>query len=150
METELPIRSASPYLTEAVTGYLDAGKSVAHSVEDRYLPYGRRAWVTLSPYPVANFAERLSDLVGYPHGCLEQTVSRAFPQIYLRDIAAMLDPSIMEKGSPTYFVNEAITKLASMQAFDGSFLFWPGGGTGQQLLDGLCHALSAGGQESWL
>jgi len=127
-ETELPVRPGSPYLSESVTGYLDAGQSFSHAVEDRYLSYGRRAWVTLSPYPVANFAEKLSDLVGYPHGCIEQTVSRAFPQIYLRDIAAILDPSILEKGSPTYFVNEAITKVASMQGFDGGFLYWPGGG----------------------
>jgi uncharacterized protein YfaS (alpha-2-macroglobulin family) len=77
---------------------------------------------------VANFAKELKYLVGYPHGCLEQTVSKAFPQIYLRDIATMLDPSILKAGSPTYFVNEAITKLCAQQLSDGAFSYWPGEG----------------------
>ncbi len=92
------------------------------------LPYGRRASLALSPYPVANFSRELKHLIGYPHGCLEQTVSKAFPQIYLRDIAAVLDPLIMSSGSPTYFVNEGIAKVASLQMFDGTFMFWPSGG----------------------
>ena len=70
---------------------------------------------------MANFAKELKYLVGYPHGCLEQTTSKAFPQIYLRDIAVLLDPSILERGSPTYFVNEAITKITGMQGNDGRF-----------------------------
>ena len=72
-------------------------------------------------------AKQLKDLVGYPYGCLEQTTSKAFPQIYLRDIALLLDPSILDYGSPGYFVNEAISKITSMQLGDGSFSYWPGG-----------------------
>jgi len=80
------------------------------------------------PYspPVANFAKQLKHLVGYPHGCLEQTTSKAFPQIYLRDIASVLDPTILNTGSPTYFVTEAISKITSMQQPNGYFSYWPG------------------------
>ena len=104
-----------PFATDVFGGYVDGGATVSHDIADAYLPYGRRAYVTLSPYPVSNFARELKHLLGYPHGCLEQTVSKAFPQIYLRDIATILAPSAMSGGSPTYFVNEAITKVAGMQ-----------------------------------
>jgi alpha-2-macroglobulin len=124
--TELPVRPAAPFSSEAVTGMIDGGKSVSHDVPDLFLSYGRRAYLTLSPYPVANFAKELAYLIGYPHGCLEQTVSKAFPQIYLRDIAMVLAPSTLNTGSPIYFVNEAITKITSMQLYDGSFSYWPG------------------------
>jgi hypothetical protein len=77
---------------------------------------------------VANFAKQLKKLIGYPHGCLEQTVSKAFPQIYLREVAGLMAPLATSSGSPAYFVNEAITKIASMQTTDGTFLYWPGGG----------------------
>ena len=127
--TELPVRPVSPFATDAFTGYVDGGASVSHDVDDVYLPYGRRAYVTLSPYPVTNFAKELKYLLGYPHGCLEQTVSKAFPQIYLRDITTILAPSAMSGGSPTYFVNEAITKVTGMQLSDGTFTYWPGGTT---------------------
>ena len=105
---------------------VDGGKSVSHEIPDAFLSYGRRGYLTLSPYPVANFAKELAYLIGYPHGCLEQTVSKAFPQIYLRDIAMILAPSTLNTGSPIYFVNEAITKITSMQLYDGSFSYWPG------------------------
>ena len=128
--TELPVRPISPFVAEDTAGFLDGGNSMSLSVGDMYLPYGRHSHVSLSPYPVANFAKELKWLVGYPHGCLEQTVSKAFPQIYLRDIAVVLDPTILNVGSPTYFVNEAITKISAMQLHDGTFSYWPGGTDG--------------------
>ena len=126
LATELPVRPISPFVAEDTTGFVDGGSSTSVDIGDIYLPYGRNAHISLSPYPVANFARQLKSLVGYPHGCLEQTVSKAFPQIYLRDIAVILDPTILDLGSPTYFVNEAITKISAMQLHDGSFSYWPG------------------------
>ena len=109
------------------SGVVEGGKSVTHQVGDVYLPAGRQAYVALSPFPVSSFAGELKALLGYPHGCLEQTVSRAFPQIYLRDIASIIAPTALSGGSPTYFVNEAITKISGMQLQDGGFAYWPGG-----------------------
>lgn len=124
--TDLPVRPAAPFSSDGIAGFVDGGSVVTHDVPDAYLSYGRKAYVTLSPYPVANFAKELKHLIGYPHGCLEQTVSKAFPQIYLRDIAAVMAPSVLNTGSPIYFVNEAITKITSMQLYDGNFGTWPG------------------------
>ncbi len=125
--TKIPIRPIAPYISEAISRSLDGNQSVTHTITDAYLPNGRKAYLTMSPFPVANFAKQLKNLIGYPHGCLEQTVSKAFPQIYLRDIAILLDPSILNNGSPAYFVNEAITKVGSMQMQNGEFSYWPGG-----------------------
>ena len=125
--TDLPVRPSSPLVTETTTGIIEAGRTAQHQVPDVYFPEGRRAYVTISPFPVANFSGRLKELVGYPYGCLEQIVSRAFPQIYLRDIALIMAPSALANGSPMYFVNEAIGILGSLQTPDGSFVYWPGG-----------------------
>jgi uncharacterized protein YfaS (alpha-2-macroglobulin family) len=125
--TELAVRPVAPFATDAITGAIDGGKSVSHAIPDVYLPQGRRAYLSLSPYPVVNFAKELKSLLGYPHGCIEQTVSKAFPQIYLRDIASVIAPTALTSGSPTYYVNEAITKITGMQLHDGTFAYWPGG-----------------------
>jgi len=124
--TELPVRPTAPYAVEALTGVIQGGQSVAHEVTDAFLVAGRRSYITMSPFPVAGLAKELKGLLGYPHGCLEQTVSKAFPQIYLRDIAGVIAPMALAGGSPTYFVNEAIAKLLAMQLPDGSFMYWPG------------------------
>ena len=132
--TDLPVRPASPYVVDAQTGIVEAGTPVTVQVPDVYMKEGRKGYITVSPFPVANFAGRLKDLLGYPHGCLEQIVSKAFPQLYLRDIAAVLAPQGQAGaaqaalgGSPSYNVNEALSVAASLQTPDGSFLYWPGG-----------------------
>jgi len=125
--TDIPVRPIAPFGADVQAGYVEGGGSVTHEVPDVYLRSGRRAYVALSPFPVSSFARELKHLLGYPHGCLEQTVSKAFPQIYLRDIASVLAPTALAGGSPTYYVNEAITKAAGMQLHDGSFAYWPGG-----------------------
>ena len=125
--TDLPVRPPSAFAADAITGIIEAGGSVRQPVPDTYMKEGRRAYVTISPFPVGNFAGRLKKLLGYPYGCLEQIVSRAFPQLYLRDIAAILAPDALSGGSPAYYVNEAIGILGALQTPDGSFLYWPGG-----------------------
>jgi hypothetical protein len=125
--TEVPVRPVAPFATDAITGIIEAGSGVTQKISDAYLPYGRRAFITLSQFPVVGLAPRLKNLVGYPHGCLEQTVSKAFPQIYLRDVAVLLAPEILQSGSPAYFVNEAITKIVALQTPDGAFSYWPDG-----------------------
>ncbi len=124
---DIPIRPIVPYTMETANGFAPAGTTTTVQVPDVFYAEGRRGHIVVSQFPVASFAKELKSLVGYPHGCLEQTTSKAFPQIYLRDIALLLDPSILESGSPTYFVNEAITKITSMQLTNGSFAYWPGG-----------------------
>ena len=125
-EIEIAVRPTSSFAAESVAGFVDGGEQKTLNIGEDFYPFNRKQYLVLSPYPVANFAKQLKHLVGYPHGCLEQTTSKAFPQIYLRDIAAVMDPSIIENGSPTYFVNEAISKITSMQLSDGYFSYWPG------------------------
>ena len=65
---------------------------------------------------------RLDYLIGYPHGCLEQTVSRAFPQVFLGQIQP-LDAAAGEMIQK--HVNAAIEKLRLYQTASGGFGVWP-------------------------
>ena len=42
--------------------------------------------VEISTIPPMNFAQRLDYLIQYPHGCVEQTTSSVFPQLFLSSI----------------------------------------------------------------
>lgn len=125
--TDIVVRPLNPFTTESITGIVEADKLVSHTIPNVYYPYNYKSYLTISPFPVSNFAGQLKMLLGYPHGCLEQTVSKAFPQIYLRDLALALDPSILSYGSPVQFVNEAISKASTLQLPDGNFNYWPQG-----------------------
>ena len=45
--------------------------------------------VTISRLKNFSINHRLSYLISYPYGCIEQTTSAVFPQLYLKDIQAL-------------------------------------------------------------
>lgn len=81
------------------------------------------ARLEVSSFPSIDFNRRLDYLIQYPHGCLEQTTSAAFPQLYLADIA---DIDQARKNKIQKNVTAAIQKLAQYQLADGGFAYWQG------------------------
>ncbi|MDG2247265.1 MAG: MG2 domain-containing protein [Flavobacteriales bacterium] len=120
-QMELAIRNPNPPATERYTASLEPGESW-DQVYDLPGMAGTNQLVleasTLSPL---NLGERLNYLIGYPHGCAEQTTSRAFPQLYLEDVVELSDA---QKERASYNVKEAISKLNSFQKLNGGFSYW--------------------------
>jgi uncharacterized protein YfaS (alpha-2-macroglobulin family) len=98
--------------------------------EARFRPETLRRELRIGSVPLVQLAGKLSDLVHYPYGCLEQTVSSAFPLLYMADLAQTLDPDLLDpkkgKGDPATYVHTAISRVASMQLYGGGFSLWPG------------------------
>ncbi|MFO8022569.1 MAG: hypothetical protein R6U65_08890 [Perlabentimonas sp.] len=66
---------------------------------------------------------RLKFLLGYPHGCLEQTVSKAFPQLFISKLADV-DEDV--KRSAEENVRYALDRIRSFRTSDGGLSLWPG------------------------
>ncbi|HEY0045710.1 MAG TPA: MG2 domain-containing protein [Flavobacterium sp.] len=81
------------------------------------------AKLEVSSFPSIDFNRRLDFLTQYPHGCVEQTTSGAFPQLYLADIA---DIDAVRKQKIQRNVTAAIQKLSRFQMSSGGFGYWPG------------------------
>jgi len=126
-EIEIAVRPISPYITEAGNGILKAGENKKLSLPKDYLKGTQSTTLTISKFPAIQFAKYLKNLIGYPHGCVEQTVSKLFPQIYFEDLAKLIAPDVYRTNSPSYYVKEGIRKLESMQLYDGSLAYWQGG-----------------------
>ena len=60
----------------------------------------------------------------YPHGCIEQTTSAAFPQLYL-DVVKELNDA--ELARTKFNITKAIERLKMFITRDGGFAYWPGG-----------------------
>lgn len=71
-----------------------------------------------------NLAPRLRELMDYPHGCAEQTISRAFPQLFLDDFTE-LTPE--QRATLETTVSSVLKRLASFQTLDGGLAMWPHG-----------------------
>ncbi len=124
---DLAVRPRVPFSVEHRSGVLRDRKSVTLPRADGYIRGTRDVRLTVSPFPAIRFADKLRRLVGYPHGCIEQTVSRAFPQLYLEEVLKFAAPEHYRQHNPVYYVNEAIRRVESMQRYDGAMSYWPGG-----------------------
>jgi len=81
------------------------------------------AEIEFSTLPPMSFDGRMKYLIRYPHGCVEQTTSGAFPQLYLNDI---FDLTAAKKGEIQKNIEGAIRRLGGFQRSNGGFSYWPG------------------------
>ena len=126
-EIDIAIRPVSPLIVETGSGTIEAGKEIKIDVPKNFLKGTQKTSLTISKFPAVKFAKQLKYLVGYPHGCIEQTVSKLFPQLYFEDLAKLVVPDFYRTNNPVYYVKEGIRKIESMQLYDGSLAYWQGG-----------------------
>ncbi|WP_264526224.1 alpha-2-macroglobulin family protein [Flavobacterium sp. N502536] len=85
-----------------------------------------KARLEVSSMPTINLNGRLQYLIQYPHGCVEQTTSSVFPQLFLSDI---VDLDNTRKGIIQKNITAGITKLGSFQLPSGGLSYWQGNTT---------------------
>ncbi|NJM15549.1 MAG: hypothetical protein HC896_09445 [Bacteroidales bacterium] len=77
----------------------------------------------ISNMPPVNLESRLKYLVQYPHGCIEQTTSSVFPQLYLPNLVEL--PSD-KKNELENNIKAGIQRLVTFQLGNGGLSYWPG------------------------
>ena len=81
--------------------------------------------VEFSTLPPINFTKRLRYLIQYPHGCIEQTTSGVFPQLYMDDL---FDLTYDQKQEVKTNISAGIERLGQFQTPNGGLSYWPGEG----------------------
>lgn len=92
--------------------------------------------VEFSTMPQINLSNRLSYLVQYPHGCIEQITSGGFPQLYLTDYVKLSPDQINEIKAN---VTSVIDRYPTYQTATGAMGYWPG--NQQPHAWGTCYAV---------
>jgi hypothetical protein len=130
--TEISVRPAGSLQKSGTSGILAKNTDLAFAAPTGYIPGTFSSKIYIGNTPMMQFGNRLETLLAYPHGCVEQTISKAFPQLYLDDLIQQINGKleISESGqselNPQYNVNAAIQKLESMQLYNGAVSYWPG------------------------
>lgn len=125
-ETDISVRPAASLQKRFNSGIVTAGSSKALSFADNFMPGTFSGSLIIANSPLVQFSKNLSFLIHYPYGCVEQTVSAAFPQLYYADFVKTLTGSDNTDINPNYNVQQAILKLQSMQLSNGALSYWPG------------------------
>lgn len=82
-----------------------------------------KARLEVSSMPTINLNGRLQFLIQYPHGCVEQTTSSVFPQLFLDDV---VDLDANRKVLIQKNITAGITRLGSFQLSNGGLPYWQG------------------------
>ncbi|MEM7548512.1 MAG: MG2 domain-containing protein [Bacteroidota bacterium] len=129
-ETDITIRPASPLIQNNGSGIIQAGKQQNISIDVLdFIPESIDKKLVLAKTPLVQFSDDLNYLVRYPYGCVEQTVSAVFPQLYIKDIMKNILDQDMKSKDPNHNINTAIRKLMLMQLYNGGLTYWPGQGS---------------------
>ncbi|MFC1554480.1 alpha-2-macroglobulin, partial [candidate division KSB1 bacterium] len=81
-----------------------------------------KAVLEVSRIPPINLEQRINFLIRYPYGCVEQTTSSVFPQLYLNKF---LELSSERQVMIEQNIIAAIQRLRLFQTVDGAFGYWP-------------------------
>ena len=120
---EIQVRNPNLPVTRVEEFLLEKDKSL----NTTFTPFGMNgtnaAVLEVSSLPPINLGSRMRYLLQYPHGCIEQTTSSVFPQLYLDQVKALTD---VEKDVIQRNVKAGIDRLRSFLQADGGFAYWPG------------------------
>ena len=123
----IDVRSSNPPTTQFETRALQPGETWSTHILPHGLAGTNTATLEVSSIPALNLESRLGYLIQYPHGCLEQTTSSVFPQLYLPALVKL------EEGRKQQIednIRNGIERLRWFQTSSGGFSYWPGGSGG--------------------
>jgi len=120
---DIDVRSPNPRTARVLRATIEPGESWSTSIEPHGIPGTNRVSFTVSAVPPMDLDRRLDYLIRYPHGCLEQTTSAMFPQLFLPRLTK-LDADRIARIER--HVSGGIHRLRRFQTADGGFSYWPG------------------------
>jgi len=123
-KANISIRPYSPRIYTSDTKECVPGKKVAFVIPGRGIPGTNQVSISVMRKSRLNLNHRLYWLIHYPYGCIEQTISAAFPQLYLKEF---LKQSSGDEDMIDQHINAAIERLRRFQTSSGGFASWPGG-----------------------
>ncbi|MGF1559343.1 MAG: alpha-2-macroglobulin [Flavobacteriaceae bacterium] len=122
-EIPLDVVNPNPVTSEVTEIILEANASQTITLETFGVVGSNTAEIEFSTLPPMNFNGRMKYLVQYPHGCVEQTTSAAFPQLFLTDI---FDVDAAKKKAIQQNIDRGIKRLGGFQRPNGGFSYWAG------------------------
>ncbi|GLU43726.1 alpha-2-macroglobulin [Allomuricauda sp. NBRC 101325] len=122
-ETEIDVENPNPVTSKSTSYTLEGNASTTIPMETFGTSGTNEASLEFSTLPPMDFSKRLDYVMRYPHGCLEQTTSAVFPQLFLTDV---LDITFDKKQEAEKNIKAAIRKLGDFQLPSGGLSYWPG------------------------
>jgi uncharacterized protein YfaS (alpha-2-macroglobulin family) len=131
----IPVRPATAPVTQSLTKRLMPGESMTldQAALDPFLA-GATLRASFSTTPNLDVQTILANLSHYPYGCLEQTISVAYPMLIAGDVADLWSLEDRYRQVDQRELQKAIQSTLNRQRFDGLFGLWTAFDTGEPWL----------------
>lgn len=124
--TDIKVVPTSLRVYDKLTEKVEKGKSITLKVPKVGLDGTNYATLDIALFPNMDFDHRLKWLIRYPYGCIEQTTSAVFPQLYLKKMGYFRKDEVNEIDKN---LNDGINRLQQFMVSGGGFAYWPGNTT---------------------
>ncbi|MFD0794179.1 alpha-2-macroglobulin [Mucilaginibacter litoreus] len=124
-DVELNVRNPNPPVTRILEKELSPGERYNVAYNAIGINGTNKATLEVASIPPLNLGKRLDYLITYPHGCVEQTTSSGFPQLYLNQL---LDLTPRQKAETDRNIKLTINRLNGFRVAGGGLSYWPDGG----------------------
>ncbi len=122
-EMEIDVRTPNPKVVDGTEVILEPGKEYNANVNFIGIEGTNHATIELSSVPPIAMEKRMQYLIQYPHGCIEQTTSSVFPQLFLTNL---MDVKESQKKQIADNIKAGLKRLQLFQTSNGGFSYWPG------------------------
>ncbi|MCL6293587.1 alpha-2-macroglobulin family protein [Jejuia spongiicola] len=122
-KVELDVINPNPITSKAIDKTLEANTNETLEFSTFGVAGTNSATLEFSTLPPMDFSRRLQYLIQYPHGCVEQTTSSVFPQLFLGDI---FDLTHKKKQVIQNNIENGIKRLGHFQRPNGGMSYWMG------------------------
>lgn len=119
---DLGVRSPNAFVTTRQIRGLDPGQTLTagDALGEGMLPGTASLDLAVSTVPAFDVPGLLAELRRYPYGCAEQTVSQAFPELFVSALGGTVASPVAQAVTG----QGAVGRLYSLQAANGSFGYW--------------------------
>ena len=125
----IPVLASNTAITQTTRLEVKPGAAATQEVVPFGLQNTNSVIIEASSLPALNLEKRLDFLIQYPYGCLEQTLSAAFPQLYLKSLVKLDERQTRDVEE---HVKAAIQRMTGFQMTNGAFSYWPGSREGHE------------------
>jgi uncharacterized protein YfaS (alpha-2-macroglobulin family) len=125
-KVEIDVENPNPFTSRVIDTELQANANQTVAIKTFGVQDSNTATVEFSTLPPMDFTKRMAYLIRYPHGCVEQTTSRVFPQLFLVDIFDLTD---QKKKQIQSNIESGIRRLGRFQNSSGGLGYWMGEST---------------------
>ncbi len=122
-EIEFDVRNPNPYVTDVYQKIVESNEVWTNDFQVVGMTGTNTGVIEVSNLPPINLGERLQYLIRYPHGCIEQTTSSGFPQLYVSKLMKLSDK---QKEAIPINIQATIDRIKKFQTGGGGFAYWPG------------------------